>query len=267
VEVGYQWTFSDAVQNLKRDILKGKFGKPLKMKTLCLWPRPFAYFKRNNWAGTIWAEDGSLVLDSVANNACAHFLHNMFFLTGPEMNLSSAPESVAGERWRAYDIQNFDTVVCRVITDSGVEITLYASHVTQNQVDPTFQIEFENGLITLDENSNGIVAVHADGTVTRYGHPDADHQFRKLFMAIEKCNTPAADVCPPEAAIPQALCINMLHEAPGGIRTFPPRFVVIEKDRRWVKGLGEAMLEAFDLSAGELKFGGETRNDSVIIDN
>lgn len=254
VEVGYQWTFSEAIQNLKRDILAGRFGKPVRMKTICLWPRPFAYFNRNNWAGMMRTEDGSLVLDSVANNACAHFLHNMFFLTGPAMNQSSVPVTVTGERWRAYDIQNFDTVVCRAITDNGVGILFYASHVTENLVNPTFQLEFENGVVTLDENPDGIVAVHSDGTITSYGHPDKDHQFKKMFSAIEKCVSPFPDVCPPEAALSQTLCINLLHELPELIQTFPSRFVVIEKDRRWVRGLGEAMQTAYDLSAGVLKF-------------
>lgn len=254
VEVGYQWSFSDAIRNLKSDILKGKFGKPLRMKTICLWPRPFAYFTRNDWAGRITAEDGSLVLDSVANNACAHFLHNMFFLSGPELHLSSTPVSVAGERWRAYDIQNFDTVACKVLTDNDVELFFYASHVTENQVNPSFELEFEHGVITLDEKSDGIVAVHSDGTKINYGYPDTDHQFRKLFTAIEKCKTPGPDQCPPEAAIPQVLCINALHELPTEIKTFPPRFVKIEKDRRWVRGLGEAMMEAYGSWSGELKF-------------
>ncbi|MCX6223326.1 MAG: Gfo/Idh/MocA family oxidoreductase [Bacteroidia bacterium] len=246
VEVGYQWSFSDAIQNLKRDILNNKFGKPVRMKTICLWPRPYAYFNRNHWAGRINAEDGSLVLDSVANNACAHFLHNMFFLTGPSMNLSSVPVTVTGERWRAYDIQNFDTVVCRAITDSGVEILFYASHVTENQVNPSFEFEFENAIIKLDENSNGIMAILADGTIGNYGHPDADHQFKKLFQAIERCRTPGPDICLPEAALSQTLCINALHELPNDIQTFPTRFIVIEKDRRWVKGVGEKLIFAYE---------------------
>jgi hypothetical protein len=171
----------------------------------------------------------------------------MFFLTGSEMNLSSVPASVSGERWRAYDIQNYDTVVCRVITENGIEILFYASHATEIQVNPTFEFEFEKALIRLDENSNGIVAVHSDGTSIHYGHPDADHQFKKLFKSIEKCRTPSPAICPPEAALSQTLCINSLHELPNEIRTFPARFVVIEKERRWVKGLGEKLLTAYNL--------------------
>ncbi len=258
VEVGYQWSFSEAIQNLKKDILKGIFGKPVRMKTICLWPRPFAYFNRNNWAGKIWADDGNLVLDSIANNACAHFLHNMFFLTGQEMDLSSVPVTVTGERWRGYDIQNFDTVVCRAMTDNGVEILFYASHVTGNLVNPAFQFEFENATVILDENSDGIVATMNDGIIKKYGHPDADHQFKKLFKAIEAGKVSAPVICPPEAALSQTLCINALHELPNEIQTFPARFMVIEKDRRWVRGLGEAMQAAYDLWGDKLVF--ETKN-------
>src|SRR5262245_42348038 len=49
--IGYQWSFSAAVQLLKRDIMAGKFGKPLRMKAVALFPRPISYFKRNDWAG------------------------------------------------------------------------------------------------------------------------------------------------------------------------------------------------------------------------
>ncbi len=246
VEVGYQWSFSKAIQDLKKDILANKYGKPLRLKTICLWPRPFAYFNRNNWAGRVNAQDGALVLDSIANNACAHFLHNMFFITGPEMHLSSVPKTVSGWRFRAYDIQNFDTVMCRAITGEEVEINFYASHVTQNQVNPSFVFEFEKATIRLDENSSGIVATLENGPEVRYGHPDDDHQFKKLFKAIENCRVPGKVICPPEAALSQTICINLLHELPDEIRTFPSETVAIEKDRRWVRGLGERMLGAYE---------------------
>lgn len=246
VEVGYQWSFSTPIQELKSDILSGKFGRPLRMKTICLWPRPYEYYTRNNWAGRIFSEDGSLVLDSIANNACAHFLHNMFFLDGPEMNRSSVPVSVSGERYRAYDIQNYDTVVCRVVTDNKTEILFYASHVSENKLNPSFEFEFENAVVRLNEDSDGIAATLADGSIINYGHPDDDHQFKKLFMAIGACNQPSSMICPPEAALSQTLCINALHELPEEIQTFSSTSVAISQDRRWVRGLGEKLIAAYE---------------------
>ena len=48
--IGYQWSYSEGIQSLKKDILTGRFGKPLRMKSMCLWSRDFSYFSRNNWA-------------------------------------------------------------------------------------------------------------------------------------------------------------------------------------------------------------------------
>ena len=38
VAIGYQWSFSDAIQKLKADVIAGIFGKPRRLKTLVLWP-------------------------------------------------------------------------------------------------------------------------------------------------------------------------------------------------------------------------------------
>src|SRR5690606_19167553 len=49
--IGYQWSFSAAIQALKRDIMAGDFGRPVCLKTLCFAPRTAAYYHRNTWAG------------------------------------------------------------------------------------------------------------------------------------------------------------------------------------------------------------------------
>ena len=76
VAVGYQWSFTGAVQELKRDILDGRFGRPLRLKTLVLWPRAEKYYRRNDWAGRVRTPEGQWVLDSPVANATAHYLHN-----------------------------------------------------------------------------------------------------------------------------------------------------------------------------------------------
>ena len=80
VAVGYQWSYSATIQALKRDILNGDLGKPVRLKTLVLWPRPATYSARNGWAARIKSDDGQWILDSPINNATAHYLHNMFYV-------------------------------------------------------------------------------------------------------------------------------------------------------------------------------------------
>ncbi|MFH0760232.1 MAG: Gfo/Idh/MocA family oxidoreductase [Bacteroidota bacterium] len=245
VEVGYQWSFSEAIQNLKSDILSGLFGLPLRAKTICLWPRDNAYYGRNNWAGKIRSVDGLPVYDSPANNASAHHLHNLLFLLGDRMDRSARPERVTGVRYRVYDIENYDTVSMRVATLSGPEIFYYSSHAIETARNPEFVIECEKARIALAPET-GIVAAWDDGRTKNYGHPDADHQFKKLFRCIASLNEHYPDICPPEAAISQTICIEKLQHSPIEIATFPGELVVIEPERRWVKGLGEKMGKAYE---------------------
>jgi len=113
VAVGFQWSFSAAIQKLKQAVLAGELGRPIRLKTKVLWPRHRSYYLRNDWAGRIKTEGGEWVLDSPAHNAAAHYLHNMFYLLGDAIPTSAWPEQVQCERWRANPIENFDTAALR----------------------------------------------------------------------------------------------------------------------------------------------------------
>lgn len=77
--VDFQWSYSKAIQHLKRDILAGKYGAIKSIKTVVNWNRPKSYFEDSNWKGKIQGEDGKYILESVMSNGAAHFLHNLFF--------------------------------------------------------------------------------------------------------------------------------------------------------------------------------------------
>ncbi|MFC1564781.1 Gfo/Idh/MocA family protein [candidate division KSB1 bacterium] len=227
VMIGYQWSYSEAIQNLKKDILSGIFGKPVRLKILCLWGRDDAYYQRNNWAGRMKSDDGRWILDSPVNNAMAHFMHNMFFVIGDEKDTSAVPVSVTAECSRANKIENYDTVSCRALTDSGTEMLFYGSHAAETEQNPVFQYEFENAVITLGEDVSGIIAVDRKGNSIRYGSPDDDHQFRKLFIAVENIRRQPPEIaCGPRAARSQTLCINGIQESIRKIGVFPDDIIV-----------------------------------------
>src|SRR5687767_3476049 len=46
--IGYQWSFSEAIQDLKRDVMAGLLGQPLRMRSIASFPRGQAYFTRND---------------------------------------------------------------------------------------------------------------------------------------------------------------------------------------------------------------------------
>jgi predicted dehydrogenase len=249
VMIGYQWSYSTAIQALKRDILAGLFGRPVRFSTLCCWPRHLAYYQRNPWAGRLRDPDtGEWVLDGPANNAMAHFLHNLLYLGGPRMDRSATPHTVQAECYRAYPIESNDTAACRVVTDTALEVLLYASHVTDAAIEPRFALEFESGLVTFDARGGGIVARDASGGEKRYGAPDDSPQFKKLFDAIGAVRAPAPVVCGPEAAAAQTLALNGIHESVGEAATFPDSMVTADDaaGRRYVPGLAETLGRCFE---------------------
>ena len=247
VMVGYQWSFSDAIQALKRDLLAGRYGRPLRCATLCAWPRHAAYYGRNTWAGRLRdGGSGAWVLDSPANNAMAHHLHNALFLLGPDMARSALPAAVTAELARAYSIESADTAACRIFTDNGCEVLFLASHVTGPRIEPRFRLECEEGMIVYGESDRRAVGTTGTGERVDYGDPDATHQFRKLFLAIERVRQPGAIPCGVEAAAAQTACVVAMHESARGIVAFPRLLREgDERNRLWVRRLDEELLACY----------------------
>ncbi|UCG27098.1 MAG: Gfo/Idh/MocA family oxidoreductase [Bacteroidales bacterium] len=247
VMIGYQWSYSEAIQALKKDIMSGLFGKPKRLKSLCFWPREKAYYKRNSWAGKIADGEGRWILDSPPGNAMAHFVHNMFYLIGTERDRSIQPVEVIAECYRVYPIENFDTGVFRAFTAEGTEILFYGSHVTENEKNPVFQIEFEEAVITFDDRDKEIIARDRKGREKKYGSPDDDNQFLKLYKAIRTVKNHTTPVCGPEAASSQILCVNGIQESVKQITDIPPALTQSDKhrQRRWIAGIDNLLLDCY----------------------
>jgi predicted dehydrogenase len=244
--IGYQWSYSEGIQLLKKDILSGRFGKPLRMKSLCLWPRDFAYFARNNWAYHKKDQAGNIVLDSLFHNAMSHFIHNMFFLMGSTMNSSAKASKIEAQIFRTYPVETYDTGALRIFTDNGVELLFLGSHAAEKTVDPCFRIEFEKGFVELKPGSDKILIKMLDKGDFSYPSPDSDHQFRKLFVAIDNVTDPVNLICPPEAAMSQVRVINEVENICGEAKHFPENRLVKTESRIFVKGLDELLLSCYN---------------------
>jgi hypothetical protein len=210
-----------------------------------------AYYERNTWAGRLRdGETGAWVLDSPANNAMAHFLHNAFFLLGPEMHLSAMPVSVTAELARAYPIESADTTACRAVTDNECDVLFLASHVTEGAVEPRFRLECEDAVVTFGETSRRIVATNASGEIADYGDPDDTPQFEKLFVAIERARHPGHVVCGVEAAAAQTVCVGAMHESAADIVSLPTTLLRNAGGNHvTVAGLGDDLLRCYESSA------------------
>lgn len=196
VSIGYQWSHSEAITRLKDDITAGVYGEPRELRTLVLWPRDRKYFGRGTgWAGKIRAADGSLIYDSVANNAAAHYLHNMLYVTGSERDSARRVTGVKATLARVNDIENFDTSVIECELEGGARALFVASHAIDLTVNPIFDYKFERGRVTFSQNPppdslegadvyavGHIIGVTDAGDVRDYGDPFAFPE-RKLHVA------------------------------------------------------------------------------------
>jgi len=227
VSIGYQWSYSKVIQDLKKDIQAGLFGKALRLKTLLLWARTDAYFKRG-WAGKIKDSQGRWVLDSIANNATAHYLHNMFYVLGEKTDESIKPLNVTAELYRANPIENFDTAAVRVITDNGAELMYFATHATRVHLGPIFCYEFEKGKVVYgtpdDPEGSNVVAYFEDGSTKSYGDP-TQGVLNKLWNAIDAVKGKADILCGPEAALSHTRCIGAMHASVPEIVQFPEQMI------------------------------------------
>jgi predicted dehydrogenase len=244
VAVGYQWSFSGAIQGLKKDILTGLLGKPKRMSCLYPWPRDEAYYARNSWAGRIKDADGRWVLDGPANNAMAHDLHNMFYLLGEDIERSARPAEVKAELYRANRIENYDTAAARIKTDNGVEMLFLVSHAGRRDPGPVLSYEFERATVLAAGRGSDIKALFYDGKVRNYGSPDAE-PMKKLWDSIGAARSGRAPVCGIEAASAQTLAVNAMQESSPAITDFPAGLLRTEEtagsSRKWVEGLDEVL--------------------------
>lgn len=243
VYIGYQWSYSSAVQALKRDIMLGVFGAPLRLRLICCWCRNDFYYERNDWAGRIKSADGAWVLDSPANNAMAHFLHFMLYILGNEIHLSAVPAEICAEAFRANPIENYDTVACRVRMLDGPELLCYFSHATRDDHGPKFILEFEDAEMRISRRPWRIVITRGRHARYRYGSPDSDHQFRKLFEAVRAARDDIPAVCTAETARSQTLCIDGIQDSIASVVEFPRS--VLKRDnmhKRWLAEGSDDML-------------------------
>ena len=251
VSIGYQWSFCEAIRKAKADILAGRFGKAKRLRALVLWPRDEAYYRRNRWAGAKTDPAGNLVLDSPVNNACAHYLHNLLYLTGSTMDRSALPATVTAELYRAHPIQNYDTAALRGVTPDDIEFLFIVSHATRGRRGPVFSCEFENGVIEYaDKGSGGVVTARfSDGTTRNYGSPN-DGRDRKIWLTADAMRGGASTPCGIEAAEPHTLCTWAAQQSTPEITPFEPSLIRVEgptgSRRTCVDGLDEALERCYD---------------------
>lgn len=209
--VGFQLSFSPIMRRIKRNILDGAYGKPLILKTTASWPRDDGYYASAGWKGRIRDGSGRLVRDSIATNAAAHYLHNMFFVLGETMDTARMPKWVEGSLYRARPIESFDTCFIRGEFEGGVPFYYGVTHVSDGTVQPMFAYEFEKATIWMRDSE--ITAVWNDGRREAFGTPRGDREdAQKLISMREVVAEGRLPECRIETVLPHQRVCDALFE-------------------------------------------------------
>ncbi len=256
ITIGFQHLYSHSMRALKERVTDGRLGPVESMDLMCGWPRSRQYYSRNPWAGKL-SHHGTWILDTPANNANAHYVMNLLYLTSDEPAGAMSPESVRAELYRAYHIESADTLQLRLSLANGVVGNVLLTHANSRPNGPFMHLRCAHGRV-IWQTDNGKTFIHYDsGEIEQFDNLHDEHWrylgFRDLVQAIQRDDKPH---CTPSMARHQTLTINAAHESCPEIHTVPEEYITEEEDWemfppdtrgtfRRIKGLDEQMYVAF----------------------
>lgn len=240
LHIGFQLCYVPAVLSLKQDILNGVLGKPLSMSAMVCWPRGKGYYARP-WCGKI-KKDGHYVLDSIAMNACAHYLNVMLFLLGKTAGEAAHADSMDAIVSRINDVETFDTAMMK-LNVQDVTCRYFVTHACARNLNPLLRFEFENATVDMVEtdDEDAIRATFKNGTVKRYGPIQRDF-YRKVPYCIGATRGEGEPLCTTETAKAHLACVEALTKK---VPVLTDLSWTEQGDVRVVKGLDELFERAF----------------------
>lgn len=249
--VGFQWSFSDPILHLKRDILRGDFGRPICLKAMVGPGRPRSYYQ--GWQGHLRAPDGQWLLDSIATNAASHSLHNLLFLLGSREDAAANVKSGQAALYRGNAIEGFDACFIHAVTQQGVPVALYAAHTVERDYPPQFDLRFEHARIILaPQGEQAQITARLDGGRTRvYGDPQQGAQrARKLYRVIQAIADGGGIPCSAHTVSAHiALCNALFDQVP--IVTLPDAHLACDaqRDLVFVPGMADTLQRCYQAHA------------------
>lgn len=185
VLVGFQDLYQPGLWELQRRLVAKEFGAVRQITVSVGWPRPRDYYARNKWAGRLKLGE-AWVRDSIANNACAHYLNAALFLAGDRAGQTARPAQLVAELGRGYAIESFDTGSISVTTATGIQVLFNASHLGQTEYAPRVRIDTAAGAITIDNLEQGNSWLLPDGsTIPVLARHEVPYQHALRFLAGE----------------------------------------------------------------------------------
>ncbi|RCW55410.1 Gfo/Idh/MocA family protein [Halanaerobium sp. ST460_2HS_T2] len=224
--VGFQFIHSNTIRKIKQFILEGKLGEIKEIAAKGFWPRFKSYYDRNDWAGKS-IEMGKLVLDGPMHNAFAHYLNNMIFLAGNDMQSSAALKRVRAELYRAHSyIESDDNSCLEAETTTGTKIYFYVTHVPEKLRHPYMEIVGTEGKIEWHMEEEKTKIELNNGQVIEMDNEGLNpHQEVFRIAADKKLGLIEELYCTPENTRSFTVAINGAYDSAKKIKAIPQDLV------------------------------------------
>lgn len=246
VAVGYQLCFARDVLELKRKVLSGELGAPIRMKALRMMRRTDKYYARTGWAGKLECH-GEFVFDSPVSNACAHQIQAMLFFLGHDMESTGSVKGVDGVLYKARrDIENYDAAALCIHTDEGVDLHYYTAHcLDEKKVGPFIEMEFEKAVIKSSDDNFRIE--YKDGRVEDYSSHEKGERLQKLYDSIDSVLSGTRPAVTLSTSLAHIKCVIEAEKIPVYLRYDAVRKTAEDGDGYWcIENLKDEYLRAYD---------------------
>lgn len=251
IAVGFQNMYQSETLRIKEILLSGMIGKPQSFKCYAMWPRHFAYYNRNKWAGRILGGNGEAILDSPFTNALAHDLNLQLFYAGKTMDEMADVVSVQSVLMRANDIESCDTASIKCITSDGCELLFNVTHAANCLSHPLHIIKCENGELHTNRAFSMCKVFDQEGNLLEEVPFDTEPR-RNIWTAMsDRINGKKSFICTPEMAGIHTLVSNAAFDS-APVINFPEDLVSTVTfdetgvERRVVRGIEKILRRTFD---------------------
>ncbi len=246
IPVCFNALFAHQVQNLKAELVAGKYGRIQRIKGIGAWKRTRSYFTRNDWAGRVMRE-GQWVLDGSLNNALAHLLCQNLFFGGPTQQGLADLEQVTGEVYRCNLIEGDDLSCSRILTRQGFEVLTYTSLAAPEEIVPLTVIETDRASIHYEDFSRVIIIHHSSEIEERESYQE--HRIEMILHLCRAFRTGGDYIADLRHLRPFTEAVNGIFDSAGSVQPIPEDQIVIvpegTTEARLVKRLNTYMKDAF----------------------
>ena len=251
IAVGFQNMYQSETRRIKEILLSGLIGKPQSFKCYAMWPRHFAYYGRNKWAGRVLGDNGEAILDSPFTNALAHDLNLQLFYAGKTQEKMADVVSVQSVLMRANNIESCDTASIRTVTSDGCELLFNVTHAANYLSHPLHIIKCERGELHTNRALSMCKVFDADGNIIEEVPFDATPRNNIWSAMIDRINGKNSFICTPEMAGVHTLVSNAAFDS-APVVDFPDELVSrvtfdeTGVERFAVRGIEKILRRTFD---------------------